>query len=83
MRSTVLSSPLLLLVWLSLSLSCPQTDCENAPPPHRPLLCPAATLRPQSAITRGCIPVIIMDGIKVDWEDELPMQEFAIRMPFM
>ncbi|KAG1673542.1 hypothetical protein FOA52_003842 [Chlamydomonas sp. UWO 241] len=39
--------------------------------------------RVKGAITSGCIPVIIQEGIKVDWEDDLPMHEFAVRMPFM
>ncbi|KAG1654903.1 hypothetical protein FOA52_011063 [Chlamydomonas sp. UWO 241] len=39
--------------------------------------------RVKSAVTRGCIPVIIQDGIKVEWEDDLPLQEYAVRVPFM
>jgi len=37
--------------------------------------------RVKGGITSGCIPVIVQDGIKVDWEDDLPMHEFAVRMP--
>ena len=30
---------------------------------------------------RGCIPVIIEDGIKVEWEEQLPLKDYAIRVP--
>jgi len=39
--------------------------------------------RMKAAVTHGCIPLIIQDGIKVEWEDELPMFDFAIRLPGM
>ena len=35
----------------------------------------------KTSITRGCIPVIIQDGIKVEYEDELPFHLFAVRLP--
>eukprot|EP00195_Chlamydomonas_chlamydogama_P016049 CAMPEP_0202890418 /NCGR_PEP_ID=MMETSP1392-20130828/826_1 /ASSEMBLY_ACC=CAM_ASM_000868 /TAXON_ID=225041 /ORGANISM="Chlamydomonas chlamydogama, Strain SAG 11-48b" /LENGTH=419 /DNA_ID=CAMNT_0049573979 /DNA_START=39 /DNA_END=1298 /DNA_ORIENTATION=+ len=33
------------------------------------------------AVTRGCIPVILQDGMKVEWEEQLPMKDYAIRVP--
>ena len=35
----------------------------------------------KTSITRGCIPVIIQDGVKVEYEDELPFHLFAVRLP--
>jgi len=35
----------------------------------------------KTSVTRGCIPLIIQDGLKVEWEDVLPLKEFALRMP--
>uniref|UniRef100_A0A7R9Z3L3 Exostosin GT47 domain-containing protein n=1 Tax=Chlamydomonas euryale TaxID=1486919 RepID=A0A7R9Z3L3_9CHLO len=37
--------------------------------------------RTKGSIVGGCIPVIIQDGIKVEWEDDLPMEEFSVRLP--
>jgi len=37
--------------------------------------------RMKVAVTRGCIPVIIQDGIKVEWEEQLPMYEYGLRIP--
>lgn len=35
----------------------------------------------KTSITRGCIPVVIQDGVKVEFEDELPFHLFAVRLP--
>ena len=35
----------------------------------------------KAAVTRGCIPVIIQDGIKAEWEEQLPLKDYAIRVP--
>lgn len=36
-----------------------------------------------TSVLSGCIPVIVQDGIKVEWEDQLPLKDFALRVPFM
>lgn len=33
------------------------------------------------AVNRGCIPVIMMDGVKNEFEEQLPLKEYAIRIP--
>jgi hypothetical protein len=33
------------------------------------------------ALVRGCIPVAMMDGVKTEFEDELPLKDYAIRIP--
>lgn len=35
----------------------------------------------QVAVTRGCIPVIVQDGIRVEWEENLPVHEYSVRIP--
>ena len=35
----------------------------------------------QVALVRGCIPVIMMDGVKNEFEDELPLKDYSIRIP--
>ena len=30
---------------------------------------------------RGCIPVIMMDGVKSEFEEQLPLKEYALRIP--
>lgn len=30
---------------------------------------------------RGCIPLIVQDGIVVEWEEQLPLKEYALRLP--
>lgn len=35
----------------------------------------------KNAVTRGCIPLIIQDGILVEWEEVLPLKEYAVRVP--
>jgi len=37
--------------------------------------------RMKVAVTRGCIPLIVQDGILVEWEEQLPLKEYAIRVP--
>jgi len=37
--------------------------------------------RVKAAVLHGCIPVIIQPNIKVEWEEQLPMQDYALRMP--
>ena len=37
--------------------------------------------RMKAAVTRGCIPVIVQDGIRVEWEEQLPLKDYAIRLP--
>ena len=37
--------------------------------------------RMKNAVTRGCIPLIIQDGILVEWEESLPLKEYALRVP--
>jgi len=37
--------------------------------------------RMKVAVTRGCIPLIIQDGIKVEWEEQLPVHDYAVRYP--
>ncbi|KAG1678020.1 hypothetical protein FOA52_000816 [Chlamydomonas sp. UWO 241] len=37
--------------------------------------------RMKAAVTRGCIPVIVQDGILVEFEEQLPLKEYAIRVP--
>lgn len=37
--------------------------------------------RMKVSVTRGCIPVIVQDGILVEFEEQLPMKEYAIRVP--
>jgi len=33
------------------------------------------------AVTRGCIPLILQDGIKVEFEEQMPMKDYALRVP--
>mmetsp|Transcript_1453 Transcript_1453/g.3917 ORF Transcript_1453/g.3917 Transcript_1453/m.3917 type:complete len:533 (-) Transcript_1453:549-2147(-) len=33
------------------------------------------------AATRGCLPVVVMDGGLVEFEEQLPLREYAIRIP--
>jgi len=33
------------------------------------------------AVLAGCVPVIIQDGVKVEWEEQLPLEDYAIRVP--
>mmetsp|Transcript_18497 Transcript_18497/g.46865 ORF Transcript_18497/g.46865 Transcript_18497/m.46865 type:complete len:126 (-) Transcript_18497:797-1174(-) len=35
----------------------------------------------KSAVAHGCVPVVIQDGIRVEWEEQLPMQRYAVRLP--
>lgn len=35
----------------------------------------------QVAITRGCIPLIAMDGVKTEFEEQLPLMQYAVRIP--
>ena len=35
----------------------------------------------QVAAVRGCIPVIMMDGVKSEFEEQLPLKEYALRIP--
>ncbi|KAG1657850.1 hypothetical protein FOA52_002029 [Chlamydomonas sp. UWO 241] len=37
--------------------------------------------RMKVAVTRGCIPVILQDGIRVEWEEQLPLHDYALRVP--
>jgi hypothetical protein len=37
--------------------------------------------RMKNAVTRGCIPLIVQDGILVEWEEQLPLKEYAVRVP--
>eukprot|EP00195_Chlamydomonas_chlamydogama_P014772 CAMPEP_0202903500 /NCGR_PEP_ID=MMETSP1392-20130828/24758_1 /ASSEMBLY_ACC=CAM_ASM_000868 /TAXON_ID=225041 /ORGANISM="Chlamydomonas chlamydogama, Strain SAG 11-48b" /LENGTH=572 /DNA_ID=CAMNT_0049590715 /DNA_START=1 /DNA_END=1716 /DNA_ORIENTATION=- len=39
--------------------------------------------RVKTSLTRGCIPVIVQDGVKVEWEDEIKggLFELALRVP--
>jgi len=37
--------------------------------------------RMKVSVTRGCIPVIVQDGIKVEWEEQLPLKDYSIRVP--
>jgi hypothetical protein len=30
--------------------------------------------------TKGCVPVIVQDGIKVEWDEQLPLQEYSLRL---
>ncbi len=32
-------------------------------------------------MVRGCIPVIMMDGIKSEFEEELPLVDYSVRIP--
>ncbi|GAX82714.1 hypothetical protein CEUSTIGMA_g10140.t1 [Chlamydomonas eustigma] len=37
--------------------------------------------RMKFSIMHGCIPIIVQDGIMVEFEEQLPLQEYAIRVP--
>jgi hypothetical protein len=36
---------------------------------------------PQVALVHGCIPVIMMDGVKNEFEEQLPLMEYTVRIP--
>ncbi len=53
-----------------IQIKTPSIDLAPHPPtPH------------QVALVRGCIPVIMMDGVKAEFEDELPLKDYSIRIP--
>mmetsp|Transcript_6351 Transcript_6351/g.14064 ORF Transcript_6351/g.14064 Transcript_6351/m.14064 type:complete len:469 (+) Transcript_6351:20-1426(+) len=35
----------------------------------------------KNSINRGCVPVIVQDGNRVEFEEQLPMQDIAVRLP--
>ncbi|GAX83089.1 hypothetical protein CEUSTIGMA_g10515.t1 [Chlamydomonas eustigma] len=37
--------------------------------------------RMKFSVIHGCIPVIIQDGIEVEFEEQLPMHKYALRVP--
>lgn len=37
--------------------------------------------RMKNAVTRGCIPLIVQDGILVEWEEQVPLKDYALRVP--
>ena len=58
--------------WIRIYISHPDLDIASVSILLSPL---------QVAAVRGCIPVIMMDGVKSEFEDELPLIEYAIRIP--
>jgi len=38
--------------------------------------------RMKAAVLNGCIPVVIQPQVKVEWEEQLPLHDYALRLPF-
>lgn len=55
------------------------TRGESCSQPSSPEMCHNVPLIPLCVI--GCIPLIIQDGILVEWEESLPLKEYALRVP--